>query len=91
MGGMVGRYLPPVNTRSADAATLQQLRRAAAAPWGRLSERERLVLSLRFGLEDGPSRTLEEVGREFGLTREHIRRIEARALLKFRVPGWRLN
>ena len=54
-----------------------------------MSERERRVLSLRFGLEDGRSHTLEEVGRELGVTRESARRIERRALLKFRVPGWR--
>ena len=47
-----------------------------------LSERERRVVSLRFGLEDGISRTLEEVGKEFGVTRERVRQIEAKALRK---------
>ena len=51
-----------------------------------LSERERRVLELRFGLEDGRSRTLEEVGKEFGVTRERIRQIEAKALRKLRHP-----
>ncbi len=51
-----------------------------------LSERERRVLELRFGLDDGRSRTLEEVGREFGVTRERIRQIEAKALRKLRHP-----
>ncbi|NQU97050.1 MAG: sigma-70 family RNA polymerase sigma factor, partial [Chloroflexi bacterium] len=51
-----------------------------------LSLRERKVLQLRFGLEDGRSRTLEEVGREFGVTRERIRQIEAKALRKLRHP-----
>jgi RNA polymerase sigma factor RpoD-like protein len=52
-----------------------------------LSERERRVLQLRFGLEDGRSRTLEEVGREFNVTRERIRQIEAKALRKLRHPS----
>ena len=50
------------------------------------SPRERRVLSLRFGLVDGYSRTLEEVGRQFKVTREHIRQIEAKALRKMRHP-----
>ena len=49
-----------------------------------LSEREHRVLTLRFGLEDGVSRTLEQVGQEFGGTRERIRQIEAKALRKLR-------
>ena len=51
-----------------------------------LSLRERRVLKLRYGLEDGRSRTLEEVGQEFGVTRERIRQIEAKALRKLRHP-----
>ena len=51
-----------------------------------LTDREARVLQLRFGLEDGRSRTLEEVGREFGVTRERIRQIEAKALRKLRHP-----
>ncbi len=52
-----------------------------------LSDREARVLSLRFGLEDGRTRTLEEVGREFKVTRERIRQIEAKALRKLRHPS----
>jgi len=52
-----------------------------------LSDRERRVLELRFGLIDGRSRTLEEVGRDFGVTRERIRQIEAKALRKLRHPS----
>jgi RNA polymerase primary sigma factor len=54
---------------------------------GNLDERERRVLQLRFGLDDGRSRTLEEVGREFVVTRERIRQIEAKALSKLRYPS----
>ena len=52
-----------------------------------LPPRERKVLKLRFGLDDGRPRTLEEVGREFGVTRERIRQIEAKALRKLRHPS----
>ena len=52
-----------------------------------LTPREEKVLKLRFGLEDGKSRTLEEVGREFKVTRERIRQIEAKALRKLRHPS----
>jgi len=52
-----------------------------------LSSRERDVLRLRFGLEDGRARTLEEVGQVFGVTRERIRQIEAKALRKLRQPS----
>ena len=52
-----------------------------------LTPREEMVLKLRFGLEDGRARTLEEVGREFKVTRERIRQIEAKALRKLRHPS----
>ena len=52
-----------------------------------LTEREKKVLRLRFGLDDGRQRTLEEVGKEFNVTRERIRQIEAKALRKLRHPS----
>ena len=54
---------------------------------GSLSQRESRIIALRFGLDDGRQRTLEEVGREFGVTRERIRQIEAKALRKLRHPS----
>jgi RNA polymerase primary sigma factor len=70
----------------AEAATYHLLREQVDDVLGTLSLRERRVLQLRFGLEDGRSRTLEEVGREFSVTRERIRQIEAKALRKLRHP-----
>jgi RNA polymerase primary sigma factor len=67
-----------------EAAAYQLMRDQVDGVLGSLSERERKVLQLRFGLEDGRSRTLEEVGREFAVTRERIRQIEAKALRKLR-------
>ncbi|RME80317.1 MAG: RNA polymerase sigma factor RpoD [Caldilineae bacterium] len=70
----------------ADAASQQLLREQMQEILSQLSERERQVLEMRFGLNDGTSRTLEEVGKEFGVTRERIRQIEAKALRKLRHP-----
>jgi RNA polymerase sigma factor (sigma-70 family) len=69
------------------AANAQFLREQVEDVLSSLTSRERRVLQLRFGLEDGRSRTLEEVGREFGVTRERIRQIEAKALRKLRHPS----
>ncbi|MFV2064724.1 MAG: sigma-70 family RNA polymerase sigma factor [Chloroflexota bacterium] len=71
----------------ADAASHQLLKEQVEAVLDSLSGRERRVLQLRFGLEDGRSRTLEEVGKEFNVTRERIRQIEAKALRKLRHPS----
>ena len=71
----------------ADAASQQLLRETVEDVLSSITMRERRVLQLRFGLEDGRSRTLEEVGREFGVTRERIRQIEAKALRKLRHPS----
>jgi RNA polymerase primary sigma factor len=70
----------------ADAASHQMLKEAVGAVLDTLSDREQKVLKLRFGLDDGRTRTLEEVGREFDVTRERIRQIEAKALRKLRHP-----
>ena len=69
-----------------EAAAYQLLREQVEDVLSTLSDRERRVLELRFGLIDGRSRTLEEVGRDFGVTRERIRQIEAKALRKLRHP-----
>ena len=71
----------------ADAASFQLLKEQVDDVLHTLTEREARVLVLRFGLEDGRGRTLEEVGREFGVTRERIRQIEAKALRKLRHPS----
>ncbi|HWO72568.1 MAG TPA: RNA polymerase sigma factor RpoD [Dehalococcoidia bacterium] len=76
----------PVALAPADAAAHQLLKEQVMDVLATLAPRERKVLELRFGLEDGRSRTLEEVGREFHVTRERIRQIEAKALRKLRHP-----
>jgi RNA polymerase primary sigma factor len=76
------KALPP-----ADAASRQMLKEQMDDVLETLSERERAVLEMRFGLDGSQGRTLEEVGREFGVTRERIRQIEAKALRKLRHPS----
>jgi len=71
----------------ADAASRQKLKAQMDDVLSSLSEREKAVLIMRFGLEDGRPRTLEEVGKHFGVTRERIRQIEAKALRKLRHPS----
>lgn len=71
----------------AEAATFTLLKEQLEEVLGTLTEREQKVLILRFGLEDGRARTLEEVGKEFNVTRERIRQIEAKALRKLRHPS----
>ncbi|MFC2009934.1 RNA polymerase sigma factor RpoD [Chloroflexota bacterium] len=77
------RNAPP----PADVASKQLLKEQIEDVLGTLTPREQRVLQLRFGLEDGRSRTLEEVGKEFNVTRERIRQIEAKALRKLRHPS----
>ena len=84
----LGDFVPDTDTLApADAASQQLLKETVEDVLASLTLRERRVLQLRFGLEDGRSRTLEEVGREFGVTRERIRQIEAKALRKLRHPS----
>jgi RNA polymerase primary sigma factor len=83
----LGDFVPDESSLSpADVATRQMLKEQMEDVLDSLTIRERRVLQLRFGLEDGRQRTLEEVGREFGVTRERIRQIEAKALRKLRHP-----
>ena len=71
----------------AEAAAFTLLKEQLAEVLNTLTDREKKVLVLRFGLEDGRARTLEEVGKEFNVTRERIRQIEAKALRKLRHPS----
>ena len=71
----------------AEAAAFTLLKEQLSEVLGTLTDRERKVLELRFGLDDGRARTLEEVGKEFNVTRERIRQIEAKALRKLRHPS----
>ncbi|MDR0956174.1 MAG: RNA polymerase sigma factor RpoD [Candidatus Nomurabacteria bacterium] len=72
------------SVRPEDAAASELLREQVREIIGSLSDREQKIIRMRFGLDDGKSRTLEEVGREFAVTRERIRQIEAKALTKLR-------
>ena len=71
-----------------ELASQQLLKSQIGDALDKLTDRERKIIQLRFGLEDGRFRTLEEVGREFGITRERIRQIEAKALRKLRSPAY---
>lgn len=84
---LLGDFIEDVKAQApADVATNHLLREQIQEVLARLNERERRVLQLRFGLEDGHCWTLEEVGREFNVTRERIRQIEVKALRKLRNP-----
>ena len=84
----LGDFIPDEETLApADAASRVMLKEQLEEVMQELNERERKVLTLRFGLEDGKSRTLEEVGQMFDVTRERIRQIEAKALRKLRHPS----
>src|SRR6266550_3201197 len=84
----LGDFIPDLaSVAPADAASHQLLKEQVEGVLDSLTPRERRVLQLRFGLEDGRSRTLEEVGRDFNVTRERIRQIEAKALRKLRHPS----
>ena len=84
----LGDFIPDNDAPApADAASHTMLREQLSDVLSTLTPREAKVLKLRFGLEDGRSRTLEEVGKEFNVTRERIRQIEAKALRKLRHPS----
>ena len=84
----LGDFIEDEKTTSpADSAAFSMLREELNSALDSLTDRERQVIVLRFGLEDGRARTLEEVGEEFNVTRERIRQIEAKALRKLRHPS----
>ena len=84
----LGDFIPDDDAPApADAASLMLLKEQLGEVLASLTDREEKVLRLRFGLEDGRARTLEEVGKEFKVTRERIRQIEAKALRKLRHPS----
>ena len=84
----LGDFIPDDDAPApAEAAAYSLLKEQIEEVLGSLNEREQKVLKLRFGLEDGRARTLEEVGKEFDVTRERIRQIEAKALRKLRHPS----
>ncbi|HEV3401803.1 MAG TPA: RNA polymerase sigma factor RpoD [Acidimicrobiales bacterium] len=86
-GSALGDFIEDAEAiEPADAAARALLSEAVGEALDELTERERQVVRLRFGLDDGQVRTLEEVGREFGVTRERIRQIEAKTLAKLRHP-----
>ncbi len=83
----LGDFIPDEDAPApAEAAAFSMLKEQLVDVLGTLTEREQKVLKLRFGLEDGRARTLEEVGKQFDVTRERIRQIEAKALRKLRHP-----
>ncbi len=84
----LGDFIPDEDaSEPAEAASFTLLKEQLVSVLGSLTPREEKVLKLRFGIEDGRTRTLEEVGREFNVTRERIRQIEAKALRKLRHPS----
>ncbi|GBD84561.1 RNA polymerase principal sigma factor HrdA [bacterium BMS3Abin02] len=84
----LGDFIEDTNAAAPfELVALEMRRQDLAVVLGRLGERERIILTMRYGLEDGIPRTLDEVGRRFDLTRERIRQIEAKALAKLRHPA----
>ena len=84
----LGDFIPDEDaSEPSEAASFTLLKEQLVEVLGTLTEREQKVLRLRFGMSDGRARTLEEVGKEFDVTRERIRQIEAKALRKLRHPS----
>ena len=84
----LGDFIPDDDAQApVDAASMALMREQLSEVLKTLTPREARVLSLRYGLEDGNPKTLEEVGKEFNVTRERIRQIEAKALRKLRHPS----
>ena len=84
----MGDFIPDEGaSEPSEAASYTLLKEQLVSVLSTLTPREEKVLKLRFGLEDGRTRTLEEVGKEFNVTRERIRQIEAKALRKLRHPS----
>ena len=84
----LGDFIPDEDaSEPSKAASFTMLKEQLVEVLGTLTPREEKVLKLRFGIEDGRTRTLEEVGKEFNVTRERIRQIEAKALRKLRHPS----
>ena len=84
----LGTFLKDTNTATPEeSATVSMLKEQLVAVLGSLTPREQKVVMMRYGLEDGHAKTLEEVGKEFNVTRERIRQIEAKALKKLRHPS----
>ncbi|MFM7044659.1 MAG: sigma-70 family RNA polymerase sigma factor, partial [Ilumatobacteraceae bacterium] len=83
----LGEFIPDAASRSPEEESTQRmLKEAVRKALDDLSEREQEIMVMRFGLDDKPPRTLEDVGREFGVTRERVRQIEAKTLAKLRHP-----
>lgn len=86
--GLLGDFIEDESVPGpVDATSSQLLKEQIRSSLDSLGERERAVLEMRFGLKDGESHTLEDVGRAFGVTRERVRQIESKALRKLRHPG----
>lgn len=84
----LGELMPEEDVMSVeDVVVDREMRRALETVIETLTQREKQILRLRFGLDDGNPRTLEEIGRKFNVTRERIRQIEAKALRKLRHPS----
>lgn len=89
-GGQLGEFIEDRSTPTpTDVVSRRLLKEEVRGALGELSEREQVVITMRYGLEDGQARTLDEIGRHIGVTRERVRQIEGEALRKLRGPEFR--